>query len=316
MSLPLVIINPESAGGTTRAEWPSIASDLSSHFGAFNCAFTAKAGEAIELAAEAARKGTQLIIACGGDGTISEVANGILASGKDAELGIVPSGTGGDFRKTIRIPARARDAARILREGATRQIDVGRVTFTKGDGEDDSRYFLGVASFGMSADVIGRVKEGGPRWLPAKAPKWLSGRLSFGVSMLQTAVQSSATRVVVTLDDTTERHLTVANLCIANARFFGGGMKIAPEAKLADGQFDVITIGDLGPLKILTNAPRLYLGAHLGMQDVRHELARKTVARPAVKDAEIILEVDGELPGRLPATFQVVPRALRIRCPA
>jgi diacylglycerol kinase (ATP) len=316
MTLPLVIVNPESAGGATRDAWPGIASDLSSHFGAFSCAFTGRAGEGTELAAEAARKGTKLIIACGGDGTISEVANGILTSGKDAELGIVPSGTGGDFRKTIEIPARARDAARILREGITRQIDVGRVTLTKRDGENDTRYFLGVASFGMSADVIERVKEGGPQWLPAKAPKWLSGRLSFGVSMLQTAVQSSATRVVVQLDDTHERHLTVANLCIANARYFGGGMKIAPEAKLDDGLFDVITIGDLGPLKILTNAPRLYLGAHLGMQEVRHELARKIVARPAVKDAEVILEVDGELPGRLPATFQLVPQALRIRCPA
>jgi len=308
MTLPLVIINPESAGGTTRRVWPGIASDLRTHFGAFNCAFTGKAGEGTDLAAEAARKGTKLIIACGGDGTISEVANGILASGKNAELGILPSGTGGDFRKTIEIPARSRDAARILREGITRLIDVGRVTFTKKDGENDTRYFLGVASFGMSADVIERVKEGGP--------KWLSGRLSFGVSMLTTAVQSSATRVVVQLDDAQERHLTVANLCIANARFFGGGMKIAPEAKLADGQFDVITIGDLGPLKILTNAPRLYLGAHLGMQEVRHELAAKIVARPAVRDEEVILEVDGELPGRLPATFQVVPLALRIRCPA
>jgi diacylglycerol kinase (ATP) len=312
----LVIVNPESAGGTTRDVWPGIASDLSSHFGAFRCAFTNKVGEGTELAAEAARKGTKLIVACGGDGTISEVANGILASGKDAELGIVPSGTGGDFRKTIEIPARSRDAARILREGITRRIDVGRVTFTKRDGETDTRYFLGVASFGMSADVIERVKEGGPQWLPTRAPKWISGRLSFGVSMLQTAVQSSATRVAVQLDDTRERHLTVANLCIANARFFGGGMKIAPDAKLGDGQFDVITIADMGALKILTNAPRLYLGAHLGMQDVRHELARKVVTRPAVKDAEIILEVDGELPGRLPATFQIVPQALRIRCPA
>ena len=316
MALPLVIVNPESASGATRVGWPRIASDLSSHFGPFSCAFTAKAGEGAELAAEAARKGTKLIVACGGDGTISEVANGILASGKDAELGILPSGTGGDFRKTIEIPARSRDAARILREGITRRIDVGRVTFTKRNGETDTRYFLGVASFGMSADVIERVKDGVPQWLPARAPKWLSGRLTFGVSMLQTAVQSSATRVVVRLDEARERHLTVANLCIANARYFGGGMKIAPEAKLGDGQFDVITIGDLGPLKILTNSPRLYLGAHLGMPDVRHELARKVVTSPAVKNAEIILEVDGELPGRLPATFQVVPQALRIRCPA
>jgi diacylglycerol kinase (ATP) len=315
MTLPLVIINPESASGATREAWPSIASDLSSHFGPFTCAFTSKSGEATELSATAARKGTRLIIACGGDGTISEVANGILASGNDAELGILPSGTGGDFRKTLEIPARARDAARILREGATHKIDVGRVTFTKDDGESDSRYFLGVASFGMSADVIGRVKDAGLQWLPARAPKWLSGRLSFGVSMLQTAVQSSGTRIVIQIDDERERHLTVANLCIANARFFGGGMKIAPEAKLADGRFDVITIGDLGALKILTNAPRLYLGAHLGMQDVRHELGRKIVARPAVKGAEVILEVDGELPGRLPATFQLVPQALRVRCP-
>lgn len=316
MTLPLVIINPASAGGATGNAWPGIASDLRTHFGAFECTFTGKPGEGTDLAAEAARKGTKLIIACGGDGTTSEVANGILASGKDAELGIVPSGTGGDFRKTIGIPARSRDAARILREGVTRKIDVGRVTFTKEDGEHDTRYFLGVASFGMSADVIERVKEGTTEWLPAKAPKWLSGRLSFGVSMLQTAMQCPATRVVVQLDDAHEKHLTVANLCIANARYFGGGMKIAPEAKLTDGKFDVITIGDLGALKILTNAPRLYLGAHMGMQEVGHALAMKIVARPAVKGAEILLEVDGELPGRLPATFQIIPQALRIRCPA
>jgi diacylglycerol kinase (ATP) len=132
---------------------------------------------------------------------------------------------------------------------------------------------------------------------------------------LQTAVQSTATRVVIQLDETHERHLSVTNLCIANARFFGGGMKIAPEAKLADGWFDVVTIGDLGPAKILTNAPRLYLGAHLGMQEVKHELAKKITVRPAVKNSEVILEVDGELPGQLPASFQVVPQALRIRCP-
>ncbi len=316
MSLPLVIINPQSASGATRDEWPGIASDLRTHFGAFKCVFTERPGQAIELATDSARQGTKLIIACGGDGTISEVANGILASGKDAELGIVPSGTGGDFRKTIGIPARSRDAARILRDGVTRKIDVGRVTFTTMDGEHDTRYFLGVASFGMSADVIERVKEGSTEWLPAKAPKWLSGRLSFGASMLQTAMQSPATRVVVQLDDAHEKHLTVANLCIANARYFGGGMKIAPEAKLTDGKFDVITIGDLGALKILTNAPRLYLGAHMGMQEVGHALATKIVARPAVEDAEVSLEVDGELPGRLPATFQIVPLALRMRCAA
>jgi diacylglycerol kinase (ATP) len=314
MPLPLVIINPESAGGATRDAWPKIASDLATHFGSFTPIFTKHPGEGTELAANAARKGIKLIIACGGDGTISEVANGILSAGSDTELGILPSGTGGDFRKTIGIPSRSGDAAAILRDGQTRLIDVGRVTFTKHDGEHESRYFLGVASFGMSAEVVARVKEGGPEWLPTKGPKWLTGRVAFGVAMLQTALKTGPTRVVVQLDDDPARHMTVANLCIANARYFGGGMKIAPDAKLTDGKFDIVSIGDLGAARILANAPRLYLGAHLGMDQVGHALATKIVARPIDSDHRIEIEVDGEIPGQLPATFQILPKALRVRC--
>jgi diacylglycerol kinase (ATP) len=313
--LPVVIVNPESAGGATRTGWPGIASELATNFGAFTPKFTKHPGEGVELAASAARKGAKLIIACGGDGTISEVANGILSVDSDAELGILPSGTGGDFRKTIAIPARAAGAARILRNGQTRAIDAGKITFTNDHGELESRYFLGVASFGMSAEVIARVKEGGPDWLPTKGPKWLTGRISFGVAMLQTAAKKSTTRVVVQLDDDAARHMTVANLCIANARYFGGGMKIAPNAKLDDGKFDVISIGDLGAAKILANAPRLYVGAHLSMPDVGHALAAKIFARPVELNQSIEVEVDGEIPGRLPATFQILPKALRIRCP-
>lgn len=316
MTLPLVIINPESAGGATRAAWPKIASDLRSHFGAFTLAFTEQPGQGTELAADAVRKHVRLIIACGGDGTISEVANGILQSGEDVELGILPSGTGGDFRRTIGIPVRARDAADILRNGRSRRIDVGRVTYIDHDGAEETRYFLGVASFGMSAAVIERVKEGGPDWLPGKMPKWLSGRLSFGASMLQVASSSSSTKVVVQLDNRQEQHFTLANFCVANARYFGGGMKIAPNAKIDDGQFDVISIGDLGAARIMTNAPRLYTGTHLSMQRVNHTLAKRVLARAANKATVVLLDIDGELPGRLPATFQVLPGALRVRCPA
>src|SRR6266487_4477966 len=98
MSLPLVIINPTSARGATADAWPSISSDLRTHFGAFKCVFTERSGHATELAATAARKSAKMIVACGGDGTISEVASGILLSGTNAELGIIPSGTAGDFR--------------------------------------------------------------------------------------------------------------------------------------------------------------------------------------------------------------------------
>ncbi|MFN2493488.1 MAG: diacylglycerol kinase family protein [Pyrinomonadaceae bacterium] len=315
MSLPLIIVNPESAGGATGKAWPKIASDLATHFGAFTPKFTTHPGEAIELAADATRHGVKMIVACGGDGTISEVANGILSAAGDSELGILPSGTGGDFRKTIGISSRSADAAKILRQGRTRQIDIGRVTLMNSRGEHESRYFLGVASFGMSADVISRVKDEGAEWFSGKGPKWLTGRLSFGFSMVQSALKTTATHVMVQLDDKTATHLSVANLCVANAKYFGGGMKIAPNAKLDDGKFDVISIGDLGAAKILTNAPRLYLGAHLGMSDVYHALAKKVYARPINKNEHIEIEVDGELLGHLPATFQILPKALRVRCP-
>jgi YegS/Rv2252/BmrU family lipid kinase len=314
--LPLVIVNPASAGSATRAVWPGLASDLRAHFGPFNCAFTEQPGDGRRLAASEARKGRQLIIACGGDGTVSEVANGILESGEDVELGLLPSGTGGDFRRTLGISTHSPSAARVLRTGRTRRIDVGRVTYINHEGEQGTRYFLGVASFGMSGEVIERVKASGPRLLPVTGSRWLSGKISYGVATLQTTLKSPRTTVRVQLDDQPERRLTVANLCVANARYFGGGMKIAPDALLNDGRFDIITIGDLGALKILANAPRLYLGKHLGMRQVHHHLATRITAWPVREDDKILIEVDGELPGRLPATFEMWPRALRVRCPA
>jgi len=314
MPLPLVIINPESASGTTQKAWPKLASDLRNHFGSFSTKLTNGPGEGVRLAREAAHKGVEFIIACGGDGTISEVANGILESAKDVELGVLPSGTGGDFRRSLEIPAQSRDAARILRTGHTRRLDVGRVTYVKRDGTVAARFFLGVASCGMSTRVIERVKAGGPDWLPGYTPKWLSGRVSFGASMLQTAVKTHTTRIVVQLDEAHERHLAVVTLCVANARYFGGGMKIAPDARLTDGKFDVVSVGDLSALKIMTSSPRVYLGSHLSMPEVSHTLARKIQLRAADAGEDINLEIDGELPGRLPATFQVIPAALRVRC--
>ena len=173
--LPLIIVNPASAGGATGDAWPGLASELARHFGPFKCAFSERRGEAAEIAEREAREGRSFVVACGGDGTVSEVANGILRSGTDAELGLLPSGTGGDFRRTLNIPSRASEAARILREGRTRRMDAGRVSFLNDAGAEESRYFVNVASFGMGGDVIERVKENS--WLSAGASRLLCGRL-------------------------------------------------------------------------------------------------------------------------------------------
>ncbi|HEY0099802.1 MAG TPA: diacylglycerol kinase family protein [Pyrinomonadaceae bacterium] len=314
-SLPLVIVNPASAGGATGRAWPRLASDLRTHFGAFNCAFTERAGDARLIAGREAGQGRNLIVACGGDGTISEVANGILESGADAELGILPSGTGGDFKRTLKIPARVPDAAAALRSGRSVCLDVGRVEFRDRAGAPASRYFLNVASCGMGGEVIRRVEENSSGWLTSASRRIGGGQLSYALASLQTTVSFNNRTLRLQLDDHPEFRLVVANLCVANARYFGGGMKIAPEAKLNDGWLDVVAVGDLGTLEILTNVYKLYLGTHLGMQKVRHALARRIRVSAADAGEQVLIEIDGELSGTLPATFEILPQRLRVRCP-
>ena len=301
----------------TGEAWPAIASALRTHFGPFSCAFTERPGDGTLLARRSVEQGHRLIIACGGDGTISEVANGILESGEDAELGILPSGTGGDFRRTLGIPTRSSDAALALRRGRARRMDVGRVTYTNHSGATETRYFVNVASFGMGGEVIERVKEESVPWLTSHVSKVLGGSAAFAVATLHTAFTFTKPMIVLQLDNEPEFRLEVTNLCVANAQYFGGGMRIAPKAKLNDGRFDVMAVGNLSTLSILANSYRLYLGTHLGMRQVHHARGTRLAARPAAHGAPAVrLEVDGELVGRLPATFEVVPAALRVRTPA
>src|SRR3972149_5716374 len=156
---PLVIVNPASRGGRGASDWPGAASALRSHFGLFECRFTAGPGDAARIAREEAERGRELLVTFGGDGTISESARGILESGKPVELGILPHGTGGDLLRSLALPTRLPGAAPPLSRGKARAIDLGRVLFA--DGREKS--FVNSASFGLSAEVARRVsgREGG-----------------------------------------------------------------------------------------------------------------------------------------------------------
>ena len=312
-NLPLVIVNPKSASGSTRSNWAQTASDLRAHFGAFQVAFTKQQGDGIILAQNAARSGRKFIIACGGDGTINEVVNGILLSKGDVEFGVMPSGTGGDFRRTIKMSANSRDAARELREGKTKLVDVGKVGFTDFQNEKVSRYFLNVSSFGLSASINERVKKPNLlRWLPANHVR---GKANFAISTFQEVLENDFLTVRVKLDDKAEKTLQTINFAVANSRFFGGGMKIAPEACINDGFFDVINIGDINTAKILLNAWKLYGGSHLDLKEVKSTLAKRIEVSPMNESEDIFIETDGELPGKLPAIYEILPQALKVRVP-
>lgn len=309
--LPLVIVNPKSASGSTRENWAATASELRTHFGPYSAAFTKGPGDAVAIAERAAREGRRFIIACGGDGTVNEVANGIIRSGSEAELGILPSGTGGDFRRSLNIPNDPREAARALRDGSTMAIDTGKVTFVSNDGNETSRYFLNVASVGLAASIIDRVKGSKAfDWLPTKH---LRGQANFAASTLREIADLEPFILRVRVDDGEECNVQSVNFCIANARYFGGGMMIAPDAKLTDGLLDVVNIGAISAAKVVAKGITLYRGTHLALDEVDHRLARKIEVSSFESDAEIRLETDGELPGRLPAVFEAVPDALLVR---
>ena len=313
--LPLVIVNPKSAGGSTQNRWAGVASDLRVHFGAFQVAFTKKLGNASEIAERAAQAGRKFIIACGGDGTINEVANGILQSGiENCELGVFPSGTGGDFRRTIGMPAEHREAAKALREGETKLIDVGRITFLNHKDVETERYFLNVASFGLSASINARVKLNSFfKWLPFGGT--IRGKANFAYSTLQEVLEIDFKQIKVKIDGNDEKTLRTLNFCVCNARFFGGGMKIAPAAQINDGKFDLVNIGDIKTARILTNGYKLYNGSHLDLPEVKSTKAETIEVSPVDKKQIINIEADGELPGRLPAKFEILPKRLKIRIP-
>lgn len=311
-NVPLIIVNPKSASGSTENRWARIAADWAQFYGAFNVDFTQHRGHAIELAKKAAEEGREFIVACGGDGTINEVANGIMLSGKDTELGVLPMGTGGDFRRTLGMPSTIRRASEALKNGVTKKIDVGKVTFVNHEDKTEERYFLNIASVGLSASIIERVKTtGNLSWLAFNS---LRGKASFAYSTMQEIINLKAKTVRVRFDDEPVKALQTIVFCVANARYFGGGMKIAPDAVIDDGLFNIVNIGDIGTGKIMLNAQKLYAGTHYSLDEVKHTTAKR-IEVSAFGNEEIHLETDGELPGKLPAVFEILPSALKVRVP-
>jgi diacylglycerol kinase (ATP) len=250
------------------------------------------------LGEAAAAAPDSLLVVIGGDGTVNEIVNGV--AGTEAEIAVLPGGTGQDFGRTHGIPRSFDDAVRVALDGETRTIDLGRVECADGT----SRFFANVASAGMSGAVARRANG---------MTKRFGGRATFFYALTREFVAWRNTHVVLELDGGVRREGPLHDVIVANGRFHGGGMQLAPEAQQDDGLFDVVTIGDVTKLDFVTTAPKLYSGRYLSHPRV--ELLRS--ATVAVDAAEPLpLEADGETVGVTPARFVVVPSALRLRVPA
>jgi YegS/Rv2252/BmrU family lipid kinase len=301
---PFLIVNPASAGGRTGRHFDEIARAVRGELGEFEWAFTRAPGDGRTLAREAVRAGGELVVAVGGDGTASEVIDGLLSpGGSAASFGFIPRGTGGDLRRSVGCPSDPAGAARAIAAGATRVCDLGVVELTRPDGGTEVRHFANVAGFGISGRVVSRM---------GRRAGLLPGRLAF---MLASARELAGWRdqpVRWRADGGPWREDRVTAFSICNGRYFGGGMMVAPRAELDDGLFDVTIWQGLGLADFALKRSMLYDGTHLRLPNTTSLRARTVEAEP-LEGAEVLLDVDGEQPGRLPARFRVLPGALRIR---
>jgi len=302
----LFIINPVSARGATERAWVEARRDIATTGLVFDEHFTTRAGEATEVAREALKRGMTRVVAVGGDGTLSEVVNGYFddsgrAINSSAAVGLLPSGTGSDFRRSLGMSGR-RDSIRLLIDAETRLLDVARAEFQSPEGAKASRFVINVASFGLGGDVSALVN----RWR-SSLPRWVGGSARFAAAALAALGRYKNVRVSLQLDGhemEIESNLIVA----ANGRFAGGGMLLAPHAELDDGLLDVVITDKATRFDVIRELPRIQRGAHLKNPKVSERRAREVSIN---SDEPMAIDLDGEMVGFTPARLRVLPGAIR-----
>jgi YegS/Rv2252/BmrU family lipid kinase len=262
-------------------------------------------GDATGLAARAIREGAGTVVAVGGDGTVNEVCNGFFVDGVDpskAALGVLPMGTGGDFRRTVGIPDEFEAAIQVLRRRNLRRIDAGRIEMWGLDGRPLTRHFVNIADAGIGGVVVERVN---------RTTKMFGGRASFQYAAMMTLLTFKPPPVIVDSDEGSFQG-RAQNVVVANCQYFGGSMHVAPGAVPDDGLLDVVVFGDIARFEALRSIGDIYKAKHVENPKVRGWRTRELRVS---SEERVLIDVDGEMCGTLPATFTVVPRAIDLVVP-
>lgn len=303
-----LVVNPRSANGQTGRRWAELSAEISKAVPDFGHAFTERPMHGAELARQALHQGYQCVVAVGGDGSVNEVINGFFENGRainpQAALGVIPRGTGGDFRRTFEWDLEMSSAVDRLRGETSAPFDVGVVEYLNTAGQKETRYFANIASFGVSGMVVKKVNE---------SSKALGGRLSFMWGSVKALAAYRDVKVRISLDDGPMEEVPVTCLAVANGRYFGGGMMVAPQANTSDGLFDVTLWSGYGVSDFMFKQKAIFTGAHAKWDRTR--LFRAKTVR-AECDSEVLMDVDGEQPGRLPCSMRILPSAIRLKTSA
>lgn len=295
MSRALVLVNPAAGGRRAGALWERLRSEAES-LAKIDVAMPAGAQASANAVRDAVAAGCDRVVAFGGDGTTHLVAGVLLESGQGSNvtLGVVPAGTGSDLARALAIPRDPQAALRRALQGPPRPMDAGRCS-----GEAASFYFINIASAGIGGMVDELVNA-----MPGR------GTTAFLRATLKALRRYRCVRVSVELDGRAWYHGPILLMAVANGTTFGKGMRFAPDAVVDDGLFDVGLVEEVTGLKLLRKLPKVYAGSHLGLKEVRFQRARSVRFTPL--EPLPVFDVDGETYPSGPATFTILPGALRI----
>jgi YegS/Rv2252/BmrU family lipid kinase len=289
--MPLALLaNPHSAGGRTLKLLPRVEAALDARRVEFRVQRTKGLRHGAEQALLAVEAG-EVPVVISGDGLIGAVGGAM--AGSETPLGLIPSGRGNDLARVLGIPSDPEQAVEVLLRGHSRRIDVGEV---------NGKRFLGIVSVGFDSEANRRANEA----------RLIRGNLVYAFAALRTLLAWKPARFTIRVDHETIR-VSGYSVSVANNRAFGGGMLIAPRAELDDGEFDIVTVGEVGKLRFVTNLPKVFKGTHVEEDQVRVFRAQHlelTASRP------FPVYADGEHLTDLPARLRVIPRALDVLVPA
>ncbi|SDH16337.1 diacylglycerol/lipid kinase family protein [Desulfosporosinus hippei] len=296
------IVNPHSANGKTQKRWPHYHKRLLEEGFFIDYTYTTGPGEGTRITRNLLKDGYTHIISVGGDGTMNEVVNGFFSDNllinPQAELAVFSHGTGCDFIRTLQIPKGIEGFIQILKRGNKRQVDVGEVLFYDNYGKQLQRYFLNVADVGLGGETVARVNQ---------QSKLLGGKLSFLIGSVISIFKYRNKMMSCEIDGKVICSGRLNSIMVANGRYIGGGMMIAPQAELDDALFDVVVLGDFSTWTILRNIPKIYRGTHLKIPGVGVYRGQSVVVS---SDQRILLDLDGEQPGQGPIQFRLMPSVL------
>jgi YegS/Rv2252/BmrU family lipid kinase len=299
-----VVVNPAAANGSVGRALPAHEQAIRAALGAVQIYPTKGGVGGMLCAKEALQNGAKTILSMGGDGTHNEVINGIAQAGalhQGIRLGILPAGTGGDFKRLLIAHDLPGMLAALPGAKAT-PLDLGHTTFKADDGSTGERWFVNIANFGVGGLVDRKVNSSSKRF---------GGTVSFYIGTLKALAEYKPATVRLTVDGEVKGEFRITNMAVCNGRFAGGGMMFAPMARLGDGMFEIIVLSD-GPLwRTIGMTATIYRGKHLSSPLVS-TFRGKLIEAVTVNENPAWLDLDGEAPGVLPLKVRMESGALEI----